>query len=51
MRWWDSEIPLGCKRLGSQCTSGPDLVDTVVVKISSLSFRKANRMFPTDPPR
>jgi hypothetical protein len=51
MRWWDLEIALGWKRVGSQCISGPDPVDGVVVKTSSLSFRKVNRLFPTDPPR
>jgi hypothetical protein len=52
MHWWPSEIPLGWKRPGSQCTLGPDPVDAVVVKISSLwSLRKVKRLFPTEPPR
>jgi hypothetical protein len=52
MHWWPSEIPLGWKSLGWQCTPGPDPVDPAAVEPSGfLSPRKVKGLFPTEPPR
>ncbi len=52
MDWWPSEIPLRPQSLGSQCTSGLDQADAVVLEISSvLSAHNLKILFPTDRPR